>query len=182
MRGFFQELYDSYHTSLYQFIFYMVKEKELAEDLIQEVYIKVLKSYHTFKGDSSEKTWLFSIARHVVIDYFRKQSSKKSRIMEYFDFGEKGHIMKDNQPLPEEIALQNDEMKRIYQCLDLCTVDQKSVLVLRYIQSFSIQETADILGWSVSKVKTTQHRAIKALKVLLEEEGKEDNPNGSQRV
>ncbi len=63
----FQILYDAYHQDLYQFLFYMVKDKSQAEDLAQEVYIRVLNSYHTFEGRSSEKTWLLSIARHVAI-------------------------------------------------------------------------------------------------------------------
>ncbi len=51
----FQILYDAYHQDLYQFLFYMVKDKSQAEDLTQEVYIRVLNSYHTFEGRSSEK-------------------------------------------------------------------------------------------------------------------------------
>jgi RNA polymerase sigma-70 factor (ECF subfamily) len=53
--------------------------------------------------------------------------------------------------------------------MNKCSPDQKEVLVLRYIQSFSIKETAGILGWTESKVKTTQHRGMKALKELMEE-------------
>ncbi|MEC5422429.1 RNA polymerase sigma factor SigX [Virgibacillus sp. C22-A2] len=167
MKVMFEDLYDKYHQDLFQFIFYMVKDKPLTEDLIQEVYIKVLKSYENFKGESSEKTWLFSIARHVTIDYFRSQSRKRKRILEFFDWSEKGEHIQDSKPLPEDVAIQNEELSRIYTYLDKCTVDQKSVLILRYIQSFSIQETADILNFSVSKVKTTQHRGLKAVKNLF---------------
>ena len=52
--------------------------------------------------------------------------------------------------------------------MDYLTVDQRSVLIFRYIQDFTIKETADILGWTQSKVKTTQHRALKALRKKLE--------------
>jgi RNA polymerase sigma-70 factor, ECF subfamily len=169
MKATFDELYDNYHQDLYQFVFYMVKNKHHTEDIIQEVYIKVLHSYDTFKGESSEKTWLFSIARHVTIDFFRKQQRKRNKIMDFFDWGQKGHTLKDLHPLPEDVVVLNDEMKQIYDCLDACTLDQKSVIILRYIQSFSIQETAEALGWSISKVKTTQHRAMKALKDLLQD-------------
>ncbi|MCT2537421.1 RNA polymerase sigma factor SigX [Aquibacillus koreensis] len=168
MKTAFEDIYDQYHKDLFQFIFYMVKDKQQTEDIIQEVYIKVLKSYDTFKGESSEKTWLFSIARHVTIDFFRKQKRKRNRIIDLFDWSEKGFLIKDEHDLPEEVAVLNDEMQQVYRCLDKCTMDQKSVIILRYIQSFSIEETADTLGWSISKVKTTQHRAIKTLKDLLD--------------
>lgn len=51
MKAIFQDLYDRYHQDLYQFIYYMVKNRTTAEDLVQEVYIKVFKSYDTFKGE-----------------------------------------------------------------------------------------------------------------------------------
>ncbi|WP_079479915.1 RNA polymerase sigma factor SigX [Halobacillus salinus] len=170
MKPFFDELYEKYHQDLFQYIIYMVKDRNLAEDLVQDVYIKTFKSYDTFDGRSSEKTWLFSIARHVTIDYFRKQNRKRKRVMDFFDWGEKGEEIKDKSPLPEEIAVLNDEMQAVYRALDECTVDQSSVIILRFIQSMSIQETAEVLGFSESKVKTTQHRAMKALKKNLEDQ------------
>lgn len=80
MDSVFNDLHQRYHRDLFQFLFYMVKSRELAEDLVQEVYIRVLKAYQNFEGNSSEKTWLFSIARNVAIDYFRKQKSWKKII------------------------------------------------------------------------------------------------------
>ncbi|MBB6455278.1 RNA polymerase sigma-70 factor (ECF subfamily) [Salirhabdus euzebyi] len=171
MKEVFQELYHKYHHDVFQFLFYMVKDRSLAEDLVQEVYVKVLKSYDKFKGESTEKTWLFSIARHVAIDHFRKQKRKRKRIADSFDWQENGDMFRDEGKLPDEITIQNEDVKHMYNCLNKCTIDQQSVLILRYIQSLSIQETADILDWSVSKVKTTQHRAMKALKDFMLENG-----------
>ncbi|ARI77213.1 RNA polymerase sigma factor SigX [Halobacillus mangrovi] len=177
MKRFFDDLYDKYHRDLFQFIIYMVKDRDLAEDLVQDVYIKVIKSYQSFDGRSSEKTWLFSIARHVTIDFFRRQKRKRNRIMDFFDWSEKAEKIQDTDTLPEEIAIQNEEMKAVYQALDQCTVDQRSVIILRFIQGMSIQETAAILDWSESKVKTTQHRGMKALREILDKE----NEGGVQR-
>ncbi|MCA0970306.1 RNA polymerase sigma factor SigX [Halobacillus litoralis] len=171
MKRLFDELYDHYHQDLFQYIIYMVKDRNLAEDLVQDVYMKVLKSYDSFDGRSSEKTWLFSIARHVTIDYFRKQKRKRKRILDFFDWGEKGEELRDQARMPEEVAVLNDEMQQVYRALDDCTLDQRSVIILRYIQGMSIQEAAEVLEWSESKVKTTQHRGMKALKSKLEEKG-----------
>ncbi|QFT89447.1 RNA polymerase sigma factor SigX [Bacillus sp. THAF10] len=178
MKTVFQELYEKYHQDLYQFLFYMVNNKEQAEDLVQEVYIKVLRSYDSFEGKSSEKTWLFSIAKHVAIDSFRKQKGWKNKLLETFDWNKQQ--VKDSSPLPEEIALQNEQVQQMYRCLDKCKVDHRLVLVLRYIQALSIQETASVLGWTESKVKTTQHRALKVLKTSMEElQEKGGNSNAS---
>ncbi len=162
MEDTFQRLYDKYHHDLFQFLFYMVKNREQAEDLVQEVYIRVLKSYNRFEGRSSEKTWLISIARHVAIDWFRKQKTVRQRILERFEW-DKHQIEDEKQPLPEEIAIQNEQVQHLFRSLNTCSMDQRTVVVLRYIQEMSITETAEILGWTVSKVKTTQHRAIKQL-------------------
>ena len=166
----FDHLYDQYHIDLYQYVYYMVKNQHVAEDIVQEVYIKVLKSYQNFRGESSEKTWLFSIARHTTMDFFRKQQRQKNKLANFFNKDQDLARIKDHDPLPEEVAQLNDEMKRIYQLLDHCTLDQKNVLILRYIQSLSIYETAQILEWSESKVKTTQHRAIKKLQEMIDKD------------
>ncbi len=161
----FNDLYKKYHSDLFNFLYYMVQSREQAEDLVQEVYIRVLKSYQHFKGESSEKTWLNAIARNVAIDFFRKQKGLNQRMIkkvEIFDLQ-----VKDESPLPEEIIFQSEETKLMYRCLEKCTVDQRSVIILRYIQELSILETAQVLGWKESKVKTTQHRAIKQLKTFM---------------
>ncbi|TDL74408.1 sigma-70 family RNA polymerase sigma factor [Rhodococcus qingshengii] len=167
MEAIFNELYKKYHHELFNFLFYMVQSKEHAEDLVQEVYIRVLKSYQYFKGDSSEKTWLIAIARNVAIDFFRKQKGLNQRMIKKIEIIDLP--IRDVSPLPEEIIFQSEDKKVMYHCLEKCTLDQKSVIILRYIQELSILETAQVLGWKESKVKTTQHRAIKQLKVYMNE-------------
>lgn len=177
MDSVFQDLYSKYHHDIFKFLFYMVKNREQAEDLVQEVYIRVLNSYHRFEGKSSEKTWLFSIARNVAIDHFRKQKGWKQRMIEKFDWSTQQ--VKDLRPIPEEIATQNEEIQLMYHCLDQCTVDQRMVLVMRFIQDLSIAETATALNWTESKVKTTQHRALKAVRLHMEKlEEKEESVHG----
>ncbi|MFT8321478.1 MAG: RNA polymerase sigma factor SigX [Bacillus sp. (in: firmicutes)] len=173
MNSVFDEIYNKYHHDVFQFLFYMVQHKETAEDLVQEVYIRVLKSYHRFEGKSTEKTWLFSIARNVAIDHFRKNTNLKSRVMEKFDWSKQQ--IKADDLLPEEITLQSEEVQYLYKALKKCTVDQRSVIIMRYIQELSIAETAESLGWTESKVKTTQHRALKALRKQMENTCREED-------
>jgi RNA polymerase sigma-70 factor (ECF subfamily) len=167
MNSFFEELYEKYHQDVFRFLFYMVKNRETAEDLVQEVYIRVLKSYSKFQGNSSEKTWLFSIARNVAIDWFRKQKNWKQRFNDKFDWIEQQ--IKDDQPFPEEITLQKEEVRHIMRCLNECTFNQRMVIIMRYFNELSISETAEALNWTESKVKISQHRALKALRVSLQE-------------
>ena len=168
MDSVFDELYEKYHHDVFKFLFYMTKNKEQAEDLTQEVYIRILRAYTSFEGKSSEKTWIFSIARNVAIDFFRKQKTLKDRILERFDWAE--NQLKDTNKLPEELILHSEESKKLFSALNYLTVDQRSVVLLRYYHDLSIAETAATLNWSESKVKTTQHRAIKKIKDLINEQ------------
>ena len=74
----FHRLYDEYHQDVFRFLVYLVKNRTVAEDLSHEVYVRVLKAYERFESKSSEKTWLFSIAKNVAIDYFRKANVRQS--------------------------------------------------------------------------------------------------------
>ncbi|GAJ99542.1 LOW QUALITY PROTEIN: putative RNA polymerase sigma factor [Geomicrobium sp. JCM 19055] len=162
----FDRLYEQYHQSLFQFIFYMVRDRHVAEELVQDVYIKVFHSYDRFDGRSNEKTWLFSIAKHVTIDYIRKENRQKKEMVWHGRL--KNHTR--SQPLPEQRTIAKEELEVTYRALGKCSVDQQQVLILRFIESFTVKETAEALGWSESKVKTTQHRAILKLKKTLREE------------
>jgi len=161
----FHRLYDEYHQDVFRFLVYLVKNRMIAEDLSHEVYVRVLKAYDRFESKSSEKTWLFSIAKNVAIDYFRKANVRQRHTFDAFDWEQEQLISPTKSP--EHFVELSDEMKHLLAVLEQCTGDQKMVIVMRYFQELSVAETADILGWTEGKVKTTQHRAIKALREKL---------------
>lgn len=161
----FHRLYDEYHQDVFQFLIYLVKNRHLSEDLMHEVYIRVFRAYDRFEGKSSEKTWLFSIAKNVAIDHFRKMSVRQKHSNDFFDW--ETQQLTSSEKIPEEVAVLNDDKIMLYKTLDTCTGDQKLVIIMRFFQDLSIAETADILGWTEGKVKTTQHRAIKSLREKL---------------
>ena len=172
----FHRLYDHYHQDVFQFLIYLVKDRTVAEDLSHEVYVRVLKSYDRFQGRSSEKTWLFAIAKNVAIDYFRKNSVRKSHTFNAFDWETEQLVSEAKSP--EHFLELNDELRELLNALEPCTGDQKMVIIMRYLQELSIAETAEILNWSEGKVKTTQHRAIKNLRKILSS-GKEASSHES---
>lgn len=162
----FHRLYDAYHQDVFQFLIYLVKNRSLAEDLSHEVYVRVLRSYDQFSGKSSEKTWLFAIAKNVAIDHFRRQAVRQKHSLDYFDW--ETEQLHSTAPSPEENVVRNEEFKQLEEALENCTGDQKMVIILRFFQELSISETAQILEWTEAKVKTTQFRAIKVLRERLQ--------------
>lgn len=158
----FQRLYNSYHQDVFQFLIYLVNSRQVAEDLSHEVYVRVLKSYHNFQGKSSEKTWLFSIAKNVAIDHFRKNAVRRKHHFGSFDWEVEQLVSSETSH--EEFVQLSEEQHYLLIALEECTGDQRMVIVLRYFQDLSITETAHVLNWTEAKVKTTQHRAIKVLR------------------
>ena len=143
---------------------------------MHEVYVRVLRAYTGFEGKSSEKTWLFSIAKNVAIDHFRKNAVRKKHLFDKFDW-EKSELVSPGIP-PEELVALSEEMTELLHALDTCTGDQKMVILMRYFHDLSIVETAEVLNWTEGKVKTTQHRAIKALQKKMNALPAEGRRNG----
>lgn len=157
----FDHLYEAYYNDVYQYVFYSVNNQAQAEDLTQEVFVRAMLAYARFRGESSEKTWLFAIARRAVIDWYRK---KKREML--FDMT-KWKQTPSHERLPDELVEARDDIRALYEGIRQLKSSYREVIILRSIQELSIKETADITGWSVTKVKVTHHRAIKKLKEIL---------------
>lgn len=157
-------LFDEYGEAILTFIFLMVQDYPLAEDLTQEVFIKAFEKYNSFHHQSTEKTWLFSIAHHHVIDHLRKKHPLKH-------FFKLSMNEMDTKPQPEQFVAMSTQSEELYSALQNLSWHYRQVIILRKLKEFSTKETADILNWSESKVKMTLKRALVALKNELLKEG-----------
>jgi RNA polymerase sigma-70 factor, ECF subfamily len=159
------EWYDQYHQTIFKFILMITKDYQLAEDLTQETFFKAYKHYHTFNRRSSEKTWLFSIAHNVTVDYIRKQ-----RPIQFFK--EWFQPPNDRMLEPENAVQIKESSREIYEALGSLKQSHREVIILRKIKGFSTGETAEILNCSDSRVKSLLHRGMLALeKRLIKESG-----------
>lgn len=156
--------YDQHSESILSFILLMVKDYQLAEDLTHDTFVKAYLYFDSFNNHSSEKTWLFSIAHNLTVDYVRKRKP-------VMFFKEVFLLRKDGSPLPEEIIQIKEESYELYKAIGDLKDTHRKVIILRKIKGFSIEDTAKILNWSESKVKSTLFRAIPALKRKLLKEG-----------
>ncbi|GEL78490.1 RNA polymerase sigma factor [Tenuibacillus multivorans] len=154
------EWFQQYHQDVYNFLVYYTGKLD-TEDLVQEVFIKALNGIDRFDGRSSPKTWLFSIARNVAVDESRKQKRRGSGRTVTLD--KAPEVRSDRSP---EDILQDHELKRqLYESIQSLKSNYREVLILRGIKDLTVAETAAVLGWSESKVKTTYSRAIKTLRM-----------------
>ena len=137
------EWFDEYGESILTYILLMVRDYQQSEDLTQETFIKAYRHQQQFKQKSSVKTWLFSIARNVTKDYFRK----KHPLQHYL-----GLTMeeKDNRPTPEQIVGMNFQTEQLYRAIQQLKLSYRHVIILRKLKEFSTKETALILNWKMN--------------------------------
>lgn len=159
-----EALYKEYAADVFNFLVYYTSDRLAAEDLLQETFLRVLKSYGTFEGRSTRKTWIFQIAKNAAIDWQRK--AKK-----YADAAWHLAEMPAKTQGVEETILDKEEQTLIHKAIHQLPAKYRLVVLLRAMEGFSTAETSGILGWSESKVKTTYHRALKRLALYLEEKG-----------
>lgn len=160
--------YQQYYRDVYHFFLLFTGTKSQAEDLTQEVFIKVLKAFPTFQNRSTLKTWILSIAKHTGIDHHRRK-----RLIRFSS--QLLAILPSKNGLPEQALEEKEERARVAELLHRLVPKYRMVIILRNVNELSVKETAEILGWSESKVKVSYHRALKQLRndLLLVSEGEE---------
>ncbi|MCM3164251.1 RNA polymerase sigma factor [Metabacillus litoralis] len=151
------EWFNKYGESILTYILLMVRDYQQAEDLTQETFIKAYKHQKQYEKKSSVKTWLFSIAHNVTMDYFRK----KHPLQHYLGLTLEE---KDGEPTPEQIVAMNFQTEQLYRAIQQLKPSYRQVIILRKLKEFSTAETALVLNWSESKVKMNLKRALVKLK------------------
>lgn len=154
-------LFEQHEDEVYRYIRYTIGDASQADDILQEVFLRVLQSWNRFNHQSTAKTWLWAITKNCIRDYFRGQKRNKGQVALEDDIGDK--TVDDST-----LKLQLEES------MNSLSVMQREVFVERVINERSTEDTAQTLGWSTSKVKTTLHRAMKQIKKSLMQGGDND--------
>jgi len=154
-----EELYDLYHVDVYRFLRTFTGNESDAEDLTQETFMQLMKDKQINSLDQKRnpKTWILTIAKYKAIDHHRKR-----KFLIFFQDKIINQIPGVNLN-PDLITSKNETKQELMDSINSLKTDQKLAVVLRGINELSISETASVLNWSESKVKTTYHRAIKQL-------------------
>lgn len=150
-------LFERYHVKLYNFLLRLTGEKGTSEDLVQEVFCRILKYRSTYKGKSKFKFWVYQISRNVHFDYLRKDKGE-------FSIEEKWEEEKAPGPGPGEMLEQEQEHLILHKALSSVSFKKKEALVLSRFQNMKYKEIALLLGCSIESVKILVYRGIKELR------------------
>lgn len=160
-------IYHEHYLDVYRFLVCFSGNQNDAEDMTQEVFIRVLQSLYNFQSGNNLKTWIFSIAKHIAVDHYRKKKFASVFKDGFFK------LLESNDYRPDE-AYEISEMKQlVHGAISKLKPNYRAVVILRGINEFSVKETSEILQCSESKVKVDYHRALKELKRKLNVDAEE---------
>jgi len=152
-------LFERYHRPLFDFLARMTGNAAAAEDLVQEVFVRVLKYRATWRDEGRFETWLFRIARNARADYFRNRSPEAP----IDEAGERASLA----PLASEMLARDREVARLQRALMLLREDKRELIVLARYREMKLEAIADLLGVEVGTVKVRMHRAVKELRDIF---------------
>jgi len=159
----FGELYERYAGRVFRFLFAHLDNRLDAEDLTEDVFLRVWKSLSGYREQGVPfLAFLFRVARNALIDYYRRSGGLKR------DVALEDLPLKDHSPGPVESAMIDLEQQNLRQTLEKLREDYRTVLVLRYLGELSPEETAQAMGRTSGAVRVLQHRALIALRSLME--------------
>jgi RNA polymerase sigma-70 factor (ECF subfamily) len=168
--GLIDELIVQYQHRLMRYLLYLTGNREMAEDLFQEVWMRVLVRGSQFNGKARFGTWLFTIARNLVIDQRRKRTM--ASLDEMFEVGGEDDRPMSLEPVgseksPLELFQNLEDRERIAGALLKMETLYREVLVLRFHEELSLEEIAKVTRAPLSTVKSRLYRGLAALKPKL---------------
>lgn len=168
----FSDMYEQYHEKLHRYLQRMVGTND-AEDLTQEVFVKIDNALKDFQGKSSLSTWVYRIATNAALDKLNsraaREANKKVGLDELGDGPETENLCIDETSLSaEREAIRNEMNECIREYIDKLPQDYRTVIILSEMKELKNQEIADILGVSLDAVKIRLHRARAKMKAEFE--------------
>jgi RNA polymerase sigma-70 factor, ECF subfamily len=150
-------LFDRHSRSLFDFFSRLTGDRNMSEDLVQEVFFRILKHRRTFRGEGKFTVWMYHIARNARVDHFRKRPMEFALPAEHEE-------MAGNSPFPSVDVQKRQEAANLQRALLLLSDDKREVLVLSRYQEKKYDEIAELLGCEVGTIKSRLHRALKELR------------------
>jgi RNA polymerase sigma factor (sigma-70 family) len=149
-------LFDRYQTPLYNFYAKMTQDRVVSEDLVQEVFLRILRYRQTYRPGTTFRTWMYQIARNTRLDQVRKRRPETPFASEPVAPA----VLSDSAPRQQEAAMLQRALMQLPE-------DKRELLVLSRFQELKYDEIARLLGCEVGAVKVRVHRALQQLREIF---------------
>jgi RNA polymerase sigma-70 factor, ECF subfamily len=166
----YDRLYNLYADRIYRYVYARVGQRETAEDLTGDVFVRLIQVLPRFRANSdrpvaSFSAWLYRIAGNMLTDHYRRQ-----RYRQHADIDDHIHLAGDELS-PDQRAAEAEEGQRIAQALTKLEGEQQEVVIYRFAEQYSTQQVAELMGKTTGAVKSLQHRALNNLRRFLSPSG-----------
>jgi RNA polymerase sigma-70 factor (ECF subfamily) len=165
--GLLDQLIEMYQHRLLRYLIFLTGRREQAEDLFQDVWMRVLERGKQYTGRARFDTWLFTIARNLVIDQARKKTCASLDEMRDVDEGERPFEVISDGRSPLENAQSGQVSSSVARALAKLDSAHREVLVLRFHEDLTLEEIAELTKAPLSTVKSRLYRGMAALKPRL---------------
>lgn len=171
----FRTLVRRHQRALYNFALRQVRTPSVAEDIVQDVFVRIVQSADTFKEESRFSTWAYTIARNLCIDHLRKRVHRRHASLDQPETNDEG----EGSPLGERVAgndmgadrsaIGKQLQTHIRAAVEALPEDQREVFLMRQVSELPFKEIADIVGVSENTVKSRMRYALERLQAALAE-------------
>lgn len=157
-------LFHRYQLPLYVYVFELVRDEQTSLDIVQEAFISAVRHIGGLREDGKFGSWLFGIAHQKCIQRWRKQGREKTA------FEELAAMPAELDADPSDLLIRQEQEAELMALVRRLPVPQRSVMLLHFVEEFSLEEIAGITSTALGTVKSRLHYAKKALRKLMEEE------------
>jgi RNA polymerase sigma factor (sigma-70 family) len=154
-------LFERYKTRLYRYFYLNTGDQDASEDLVQNVFMRIIRFRDRFEAAGEFRSWMFSIAYHAKIDHFRKGK----RTQRHEELRETDAVL---ERTAEHDMIDSENVSRLESALQRLRDDYREVLILARYEELKYREIAEMLGCSEGAVKVRIHRALQELKGIFD--------------
>jgi RNA polymerase sigma factor (sigma-70 family) len=155
-------LFERHHRALFRYFVCMQRDRQMAEDLVQEVFFRILRYRASYNASQSFTGWMYQIARNAGVD----QTRKRREVVDIDEFADRRPEFASKQPGPEEAVVRQQDLGLLRRAMDKLPPEKREILVLSRFQGMRHDEIAAVLGCEVGTVKVRVYRALRALEQL----------------
>ena len=172
MQRLLEKLFHTYYKDIYRYLYSLTHDASLSEDLTSDVFLEVVKSIASFRGEADMKTWMFSIARHKWMDSLRKKNRRAEIEVLSELVGEEQNVtgVSPDDNKPEELALNKELLERIHSLLEKEPERTRNIVKQR-LEGYSFYEIGKLQGISESSARVIYFREKEKLRQILVKEG-----------
>jgi len=155
-------LFQRYQLPLYSYVFELVRDEQASLDIVQETFINAVRHVGGLRDDEKFGSWLFGIAHQKCIQRWRKPPREESIGVEELE------LVPDDEPGPCDWLVSKEQEEQFMNRLNQLPPPQRSVLLLHFVEDFSLEEIAGVIGTAIGTVKSRLHYAKRSLRKIIE--------------